>query len=59
MRKILQLRPMIPVMKHLIADEHSDPGVAPGAPAVLPLPDVEASALQSELLGLGWRIGQA
>jgi 4-hydroxy-tetrahydrodipicolinate synthase len=58
-RKVLQLRPMIPVMKHLIADEHSDPAWRRVRPPLLPLPNVEASALQSELLGRGWRIGQA
>ena len=59
MRKVLQLRPMIPVMKHLIADERSDPAWRRVRPPLLPLPDVEARALESELLGLGWRIGQA
>ena len=58
-RKVLQLRPMIPVMKHLIADERSDPAWRRVRPPLLPLPDVEASALESELAGLGWRIGQA
>ena len=58
-RKVLQLRPMIPVMKHLIADERSDPAWRRVRPPLLPLPDVEAHALESELLGLGWRIGQA
>jgi 4-hydroxy-tetrahydrodipicolinate synthase len=58
-RKVLQLRPMIPVMKHLIADERSDPAWRRVRPPLVPLPDVEASALESELAGLGWRIGQA
>lgn len=58
-RKVLQLRPMIPVMKHLIADERSDPAWRRVRPPLLSLPDVEASALESELSGLGWRIGQA
>ena len=58
-RKVLQLRPMIPVMKHLIADERSDPAWRRVRPPLLPLPDVEGRALESELLGLGWRIGQA
>ena len=44
-RKVLQLRPMIPVMKHLIADERSDPAWRRVRPPLLPLPDVEASAL--------------
>jgi hypothetical protein len=56
---MLHLRPMIPVMKHLIADERSDPAWRRVRPPLLALPDVEASALQSELRGLGWRIGQA
>ena len=58
-RKILQLRPMIPVMKHLIADERRDPDWRRVRPPLLPLPDVEARALTSELASLGWRIGQA
>jgi 4-hydroxy-tetrahydrodipicolinate synthase len=58
-RKILQLRPMIPVMKHLIADARRDPGWRRVRPPFLPLPDVEASALGSELSALGWRIDQA
>ena len=58
-RKILQLRPMIPVMKHLIADERREPDWRRVRPPLLPLPDVEARALASELAGLGWRIGQA
>jgi 4-hydroxy-tetrahydrodipicolinate synthase len=58
-RKILQLRPMIPVMKHLIADERRDPHWQRVRPPLLALPDVEAGALESELAALGWRIGQA
>jgi 4-hydroxy-tetrahydrodipicolinate synthase len=58
-RKVMQLRPMIPVMKHLIADERSDPAWRHVRPPLLPLPDVEASALESELSALGWRIGEA
>jgi 4-hydroxy-tetrahydrodipicolinate synthase len=57
-RKVLQLRPMIPVMKHLIADERRDPAWRRVRPPLLPLPDAEASALESELSALGWRIGQ-
>jgi 4-hydroxy-tetrahydrodipicolinate synthase len=57
-RKVLQLRPMIPVMKHLIADERSDPAWRRVRPPLLPLPDVEASALESELSALGWRMGE-
>ena len=48
---------MIPVMKHLIADERSDPAWRRARPPLLPLPDVEASALESELSALGWRMG--
>ncbi|MGH6918193.1 MAG: dihydrodipicolinate synthase family protein, partial [Geminicoccaceae bacterium] len=58
-RKVLQLRPMIPVMKHLIADAQSDSAWRRVRPPLLPLPEVEASALASELAGLGWRIGGA
>jgi 4-hydroxy-tetrahydrodipicolinate synthase len=58
-RKVLQLRPMIPVMKHLIADERHDPAWRRVRPPLLPLPDAEASALASELRALGWRMGEA
>jgi 4-hydroxy-tetrahydrodipicolinate synthase len=58
-RKVLQLRPMIPVMKHLIGDVRRDPAWRRVRPPLLPLPDVEASALESELSALGWRMGQA
>jgi 4-hydroxy-tetrahydrodipicolinate synthase len=58
-RKVLQLRPMIPVMKHLIADERHDPAWRRVRPPLLPLPDVEAAALVGELSALGWRMGQA
>jgi 4-hydroxy-tetrahydrodipicolinate synthase len=58
-RKVLQLRPMIPVMKHLIADQRHDPAWRRVRPPLLPLPDAEASALESELGALGWRMGQA
>jgi 4-hydroxy-tetrahydrodipicolinate synthase len=58
-RKALQLRPMIPAMKHLIADAWSDPAWRRVRPPLLPLPEVETSALASELVGLGWHIGQA
>ena len=51
MRKVLQLRPMIPVMKHLIADARRDPAWRRVRPPLLPLPDVEARALESELCG--------
>jgi 4-hydroxy-tetrahydrodipicolinate synthase len=56
-RKILQLRPMIPVMKHLIADASGDPGWRRVRPPLLPLPDVEATALESELAALDWHMG--
>jgi 4-hydroxy-tetrahydrodipicolinate synthase len=58
-RKVLQLRPMIPVMKHLIADARRDPAWRRVRPPLLALPDVEASALESELSALGWRMGEA
>jgi 4-hydroxy-tetrahydrodipicolinate synthase len=57
-RKVLQLRPMIPVMKHLIADQRSDPAWRRVRPPFLPLPDVEARALQMELSALGWRMAR-
>jgi 4-hydroxy-tetrahydrodipicolinate synthase len=56
-RKVLQLRPMIPVMKHLIADAEDDPAWRRVRPPLLPLPDVEAAALASELSALDWRFG--
>ena len=49
---------MIPVMKHLIADERSDPAWRRVVPPFRSLPDAEASALQMELSALGWRSGQ-
>ena len=55
-RKVLQLRPMIPVMKHLLADALREPAWRHVRPPLLPLPDVEAAALESELAGLGWRL---
>jgi 4-hydroxy-tetrahydrodipicolinate synthase len=58
-RKVLQLRPMIPVMKHLIANEQNDPAWRRVRPPLLPLPDAAASALESELGALGWRMDQA
>jgi 4-hydroxy-tetrahydrodipicolinate synthase len=58
-RKVLQLRPMIPVMKHLIADERHDPAWRRVRPPLLPLPDAAARALESELAALGWHMGQA
>jgi 4-hydroxy-tetrahydrodipicolinate synthase len=57
-RKVLQLRPMIPVMKHLIADKRGDPAWRGVVPPFRSLPDAEASALEMELSALGWRIGQ-
>jgi 4-hydroxy-tetrahydrodipicolinate synthase len=55
-RKILQLRPMISVMKHLLADALREPEWRNVRPPLLPLPDVEAAALESELRGLGWTV---
>jgi 4-hydroxy-tetrahydrodipicolinate synthase len=55
-RKILQLRPMIPVMKHLLADALGEPEWRSVRPPLLPLPHVEATALESELKALGWRV---
>ena len=55
-RKVLQLRALIPVMKHLLADHRRDPAWRRVRPPFLPLPDVEAEALESELAGLGWRL---
>src|SRR5919106_1957912 len=55
-RKVLQLRPMIPVMKHLLADALREPDWRNVRPPLLPLPDVEATALGSELRALGWSV---
>jgi hypothetical protein len=49
---------MIPVMKHLIADARNDSAWRRVRPPLLPLPDVESSALASELSALGWHIGR-
>jgi 4-hydroxy-tetrahydrodipicolinate synthase len=57
-RKILQLRPLISVMKHLLADALRQPEWRYVRPPLLPLPDVEAAALASELRGLGWTVPQ-
>jgi 4-hydroxy-tetrahydrodipicolinate synthase len=54
-RKVLQLRPLIPVMKHLLADRRGDPAWRRVRPPFLPLPDVEAKALESELAALDWQ----
>jgi 4-hydroxy-tetrahydrodipicolinate synthase len=55
-RKVLQLRPMIPVMKHLLADALREPEWRYVRPPLLPLPEVEAAALKTELSALDWRI---
>jgi 4-hydroxy-tetrahydrodipicolinate synthase len=55
-RKILQLRPLIPVMKHLLADGLRDPSWRHVRPPFLPLPKVEAEAIESELSALNWRV---
>jgi 4-hydroxy-tetrahydrodipicolinate synthase len=55
-RKILQLRPLIPVMKHLIADGLRDPAWRAVRPPLLELPHVEAAALESELSAFGWSL---
>jgi 4-hydroxy-tetrahydrodipicolinate synthase len=55
-RKILELRPTIPVMKHLLADALREPDWRYVRPPLLPLPDVEAAAIKSELDALGWRL---
>ena len=49
---------MIPVMKHLIADERRDPAWRRVVPPFRSLPDSEASALEMELRALGWRVRQ-
>jgi 4-hydroxy-tetrahydrodipicolinate synthase len=54
-RKVLQLRPLIPVMKHLIADRRADPAWRQVRPPFLALPDVEAEALEDELAAVGWQ----
>jgi 4-hydroxy-tetrahydrodipicolinate synthase len=54
-RKVLQLRPLIPVMKHVLADRRADPAWRRVRPPFLPLPDVEAEALESELAAVGWQ----
>jgi 4-hydroxy-tetrahydrodipicolinate synthase len=55
-RKILQLRPLIPVMKHLVADARQDPAWRAVRPPLLELPHVEAAALESELCAQGWSL---
>jgi 4-hydroxy-tetrahydrodipicolinate synthase len=54
-RKVLQLRPLIPVMKHLLADRKGDPAWRRVRPPFLSLPHVEAEALESELASVGWQ----
>jgi hypothetical protein len=43
-------------MKHLLADALREPEWRYVRPPLLPLPEVEATALGSELRGLGWSI---
>jgi len=57
-RKLLQLRPLIPVMKHIIADRLGDPAWRRVRPPFLPLPDAEAQALESELAPHGFAVGR-
>ena len=55
-RKILQLRPMIPVMKALIADARGDPAWRRVRPPLLELPAAEGRALEDELAGIDFRL---
>jgi 4-hydroxy-tetrahydrodipicolinate synthase len=55
-RKVLQLRPMIPVMKTLLADGQNDPAWRRVRPPLLELPAVEGRALESELAGLNFKL---
>jgi 4-hydroxy-tetrahydrodipicolinate synthase len=57
-RKLLQLRPLIPVMKHIIADRLGDPAWRRVRPPFLQLPDAEAQALESELAPHGFTVGR-
>jgi 4-hydroxy-tetrahydrodipicolinate synthase len=55
-RQLLQRRPMIPAMKHLVAAARQDPGWQRMRPPLLTLPAAEGEALQAELAARDWQL---
>jgi 4-hydroxy-tetrahydrodipicolinate synthase len=56
-RKILERRPMIPVLKTVVADAHRDTAWRRVRPPLMALPDGEAQELVAELAAQGFRFG--
>jgi len=56
-RKILELRPMIPVLKAVVAHGRGDSAWRRVRPPLVALPQVEADALVAELAAQGFRFG--
>jgi 4-hydroxy-tetrahydrodipicolinate synthase len=54
-RKILERRPMIPVLKTVIADAHRDPAWRRVRPPLMALPEAQAQELVADLAAQGFR----
>jgi len=58
LRKALQAYPMVPALKRIVAHFHRDPDWAAVRPPMVPLDEVQSSALIADLARLGFTLGE-
>ena len=58
LRKALQAYPMVPALKRVVAHFHNDPDWAAVRPPLVPLDQVQSSALIADLAKLGFTLGE-
>ena len=58
LRKALQAYPMVPALKRMVAHFHNDPDWAAVRPPLVPLDQVQSSALIADLAKLGFTLGE-
>ena len=58
LRKALQVYPMVPALKRIVAHFHHDPDWAAVRPPLVPLDQAQSSALLADLAKLGFALGE-
>jgi 4-hydroxy-tetrahydrodipicolinate synthase len=58
LRKALQVYPMVPALKRVVAHFHNDPDWAAVRPPMVPLDPAQSSALIADLARLGFTLGE-
>jgi 4-hydroxy-tetrahydrodipicolinate synthase len=57
-RKTMQVYPMVPALKRVVAHFHNDPGWAAVRPPLLPLGDAQSAALIADLARIGFTLSE-